>query len=86
MPAIGYILNNVDHGLSSATNLTNIGISFSVGAIFGLGLMIAGMTRRAKIAAFLTLNENWDPSLLFVLGVGVIVNLLIFNYFIHIRK
>lgn len=43
------------------------------------------MTRRAKIGAFLTLDQNWDPSLLFVLGVGVLVNLILFNYFIRVR-
>ena len=85
LPAVGYILNNIDHGLSVANNLTNIGISYIVGVLFGLGLMIAGMTRRAKIGAFLTLDQNWDPSLLFVLGVGVLVNLILFNYYIRVR-
>jgi hypothetical protein len=31
-------------------------IAFAVGVIFGLGLLISGMTRRAKIHAFLTLD------------------------------
>lgn len=85
LPAISYIMNTIDHGLSAGNNAINVGTSYIVGVLFGLGLMIAGMTRRAKIAAFLTLDQNWDPSLLFVLGVGVLVNLLVFNYFTRIR-
>lgn len=84
-PAVSYYMNSFDHGLPIEKNLSNQAISYLVGVIFGLGLMIAGMTRRAKIGAFLTLDQNWDPSLLFVLGVGVLVNLIIFNYFIRVR-
>ena len=36
------------------------------------------MTRRAKIKNFLTINSNWDPSLLFVLGGAVALNLITF--------
>lgn len=43
------------------------------GALFGLGLSIAGMTDPQKVLAFLDVAGNWDPSLLFVLGSAVIV-------------
>ena len=43
------------------------------GIIFGAGLVIAGMTDPAKVLAFLTLNANWDPALIFVLGGAVVV-------------
>lgn len=56
-----------------------------VGLIFGLGLMISGMTRRIKIMRFLQIGKDWDPSLLFVLGAGVLVNLITFNYMIRVR-
>lgn len=82
---ISFYLYYVDHGNSISENLINQLISFSVGAIFGLGLLTSGMTRRAKINAFLTFDENWDPSLLVVLGVGVLINLFTFNYIIHIK-
>jgi hypothetical protein len=52
---------------------------FCIGVIFGCGLMIAGMSQRTKIYGFLELNKNWDPSLLFVLMTGVIVNIITFN-------
>lgn len=43
------------------------------GALFGLGLSIAGMTDPQKVLAFLDVAGSWDPSLLFVLGSAVIV-------------
>ena len=52
---------------------------FSIGIIFGCGLMVAGMSQRGKIYGFLHLNKNWDPSLLFVLMTGVIINIFTFN-------
>ncbi len=61
-------------------------ITFIVGIIFGSGLLVAGMVRRSNIIGFLGLGKEWNPSLLFVLGCGVIVNLIIFNYMIRVRK
>jgi hypothetical protein len=47
------------------------------GAIFALGLGLSGMTRQAKILAFLTVNPAvWDPSLLFVMGSAIPVAML----------
>lgn len=37
------------------------------------------MSKRTNIYGFLELNHNWDPSLLFVLMTGVMVNLFTFN-------
>lgn len=54
-------------------------IYFFIGTIFGFGLMLAGMSQRSKIYSFLELNKNWDPSLLFVLMTGVVINLVIFT-------
>jgi len=54
-------------------------IYFLIGGIFGVGLMMAGMTQRSKIKGFLELNKNWDPSLLIVLMTGVAINLVIFT-------
>ena len=52
---------------------------FCIGVIFGCGLMIAGMSKRTNIYGFLELNSSWDPSLLFVLMTGVMVNLITFH-------
>ena len=38
------------------------------GLVFGIGLTIGGMTNPAKVLAFLNITENWDPSLIFVMG------------------
>jgi uncharacterized membrane protein YedE/YeeE len=61
-------------------------ITFAVGAIFGVGLLVSGMVRRSNILGFLGLGQEWNPSLLFVLGCGVMVNLLTFNYMLRVRK
>ncbi len=41
------------------------------GGLFGIGLAVSGMTDPAKVLAFLTLNQNWDPALLLVIGSAV---------------
>jgi len=44
------------------------------GAVFGAGLAVSGMTDPNKVLAFLTLDSNWDPALLLVLGSAVITS------------
>ena len=51
------------------------------GTIFGIGLIIAGMTNPAKIIAFLNITGKWDPSLIFVMG-GAIVFTAPFFYWL----
>ena len=46
-----------------------------VGLLFGLGLMLAGMTDPGKVIGFLDLAGNWDPSLAFVMGGAIAVGL-----------
>ena len=41
------------------------------GLLFGLGLVVSGMTDANKVIAFLDLGGQWDPSLAFVM-VGAI--------------
>lgn len=53
-------------------------VSFLVGFIFGTGLVVSGMCRRTKIANFLTLYKDWDPSLMLVMGGAVGVNIITF--------
>jgi uncharacterized membrane protein YedE/YeeE len=45
-----------------------------IGAVFGIGLAIAGMLNPSKVAGFLDVFGDWDPSLAFVMGGGVLVN------------
>ncbi|WP_108892441.1 DUF6691 family protein [Palleronia abyssalis] len=41
---------------------------FLSGLVFGLGLLISGMSDPAKVLNFLDLAGTWDPSLAFVMG------------------
>ena len=45
-----------------------------IGAVFGIGLAIAGMLNPSKVSGFLDVFGDWDPSLAFVMGGGVLVN------------
>lgn len=51
-------------------------ISAASGALFGLGLLVSGMTDTAKVQGFLDLAGNWDPTLAFVLG-GAILPMIV---------
>ncbi len=44
---------------------------FLAGLVFGLGLLLSGMTDPNKVLGFLDLAGLWDPSLMFVMGGGV---------------
>ncbi len=48
---------------------------FLVGLLFGVGLILAGMTDPSKVLGFLDLAGGWDPSLAFVMGGGILVGL-----------
>lgn len=47
--------------------------ALAAGLLFGLGLAISGLLNPAKVKAFLDITGAWDPSLVFVLGAGVVV-------------
>jgi uncharacterized membrane protein YedE/YeeE len=51
---------------------------FLVGLIFGVGLILSGMTDPAKVLGFLDLFGHWDPSLAFVMGGAIAVGLFAF--------
>ena len=51
---------------------------FFVGLIFGLGLMLSGMTDPGKVIGFLDLFGNWDPSLALVMGGAIAVGFFAF--------
>lgn len=46
---------------------------FLAGLIFGLGLVISGMSNPAKVLNFLDITGTFDPSLMFVMGGAVVV-------------
>jgi uncharacterized protein len=51
---------------------------FFVGLLFGLGLLLSGMTDPAKVIGFLDFSGLWDPSLALVMGGAVAVGLFAF--------
>lgn len=51
---------------------------FLVGLLFGLGLLLSGMTDPGKVIGFLDLSGLWDPSLAFVMGGAIAVGFFAF--------
>ena len=47
--------------------------AFAAGLVFGLGLVVSGMTNPAKVIGFLDLFGDWDPSLALVMGAALAV-------------
>jgi len=54
--------------------------SLIVGLIFGIGLILAGMTNPAKVIGFLDITGTWDPSLAFVMGGAILVAIVAFRF------
>lgn len=53
---------------------------FVVGLLFGLGLMLSGMTDPGKVIGFLDLFGTWDPSLALVMGGAILVGFFAFTF------
>jgi hypothetical protein len=49
------------------------------GLVFGLGLILSGMTNPAKVIGFLDLAGNWDPSLVLVMAGAIAAAFLPFR-------
>ena len=47
-------------------------VSFISGLLFGVGLLISGMTDTAKVQGWLDILGQWDPTLAFVMGGAII--------------
>ncbi len=58
-------------------------ISAVCGLIFGIGLILSGMTSPAKVQAFLDISGLWDPSLALVMGGAIGVA---FPFFARAKK
>lgn len=54
-------------------------VEFLTGLIFGIGLLISGMTDPGKVLGFLDLAGLWDPSLALVMGGGIGVGVIGFQ-------
>lgn len=51
---------------------------FLVGLLFGIGLILSGMTDPGKVIGFLDLAGAWDPSLALVMGGAIMVGFFAF--------
>ena len=51
-----------------------------VGLVFGIGLIVSGMTNPSKVLGFLDLAGAWDPSLAFVMAGAILVGALAFRF------
>ncbi len=52
--------------------------SFFAGLVFGIGLIVSGMSNPAKVLGFLDLAGKWDPSLALVMAGAIAVGLAAF--------
>jgi hypothetical protein len=57
----------------------NVVAAFAAGLLFGIGLILSGMTDPGKVIGFLDVFGRWDPSLACVMGGAVLVGLLAFQ-------
>jgi len=53
---------------------------FLIGLLFGVGLLLSGMTDPGKVIGFLDLAGNWDPSLALVMGGAILVGIFAFAF------
>lgn len=54
--------------------------AFIAGIVFGLGLLLSGMTNPSKVIGFLDVTGNWDPSLIFVMIGAIGVSFFAFRH------
>lgn len=55
-------------------------MAFVVGLVFGIGLILAGMTDPSKVQGFLDLAGQWNPSLAVVMGGAILVGICVFPF------
>lgn len=55
-------------------------MAFIAGLVFGLGLILGGMTNPAKVIGFLDLAGAWNPSLALVMGGAILVGTPAFRW------
>ncbi len=54
-------------------------IGLGSGALFGVGLVVSGMTRPSKVLGFLDLTGAWDASLAFVMVGAIAVHVVAYR-------
>lgn len=64
----------------------NVLAGVATALLFGLGLVISGMTTPHKVTAFLDVFGAWDPSLAFVMVGAIGVHALLFRLIVRRRS
>jgi len=59
----------------------NVVIGLIVGVVFGVGLALSGMTDTNKAIGFLDLFGDWDITLMFVIGGGLLVTVPVYQLY-----
>ncbi|MFN7142696.1 MAG: DUF6691 family protein [Myxococcota bacterium] len=59
--------------------MRSIVVALAAGVVFGVGLLVSGMTRPAKVVNFLDVAGDWDPSLAFVMAGAIAVHVLAYR-------
>lgn len=65
--------NENGDGNEAMSKFTELLVIYFCGGLFGVGLSLGGMIDNGVVINFLTFNDDWNPSLMFVLGFSVIV-------------
>jgi uncharacterized membrane protein YedE/YeeE len=52
--------------------------AFAAGLVFGVGLIVSGMSDPSKVIGFLDVTRAWDPSLAFVMAGAILVGFFAF--------
>ena len=55
-------------------------LTFLIGLIFGIGIVISGMANPAKVLNFFDIAGTWDPSLMFVMGGALIATFIGYRF------
>ena len=55
-------------------------LAFAAGLVFGVGLIVSGMTDPGKVIGFLDVAGSWDPSLAFVMAGAILVGFFAFAF------
>lgn len=54
-------------------------VVFAAGSLFGVGLLLSGMTRPAVVQGFLDVTGAWNPTLALVMGAAVAVHFVLYR-------
>lgn len=69
----------------SAARIRNL-VALAAGMLFGVGLVVGGMTLPTKVVGFLDFTGSWDPTLMFVMGGAVMVHAAVYRLVLKRRS